>query len=152
MQISELLNNKHGPAPNEVISCGESEFVSAALGLMTDNNIGAVVVTRNGDVVGVYSERDVVKNCQKLGMDFRVCTLGEMMSSNVIKIRPDQSVDEALQLMRDNRIRHLPVLDNETMVGFLSLRDLMNAKLDYANKKAEVLKDQMLNIDKPLPM
>jgi CBS domain-containing protein len=85
-------------------------------------------------------------------MDFRVCTLGEMMSSDVIKIRSDQSIDEALHLMRHNRIRHLPVIDNETMVGFLSLRDLMNAKLDYANKKAEFLKDQLLNIDKPLPM
>jgi CBS domain-containing protein len=75
-----------------------------------------------------------------------------MMSADVIKVESGQSVDDALVLMRDNRIRHLPVIDDATMVGFLSMRDLMVAKLEQARETVEFLKDQVHSIDKPLPM
>ncbi len=152
MQIIEVLNSKQGSAPNKVISCAPSERVSNALKLLIDNNIGAVPIVSGEQVVGVYSERDVVKNCQQHGADFLGRSLQDMMSSNVIAVRPEQSLDEALMLMRDNSIRHLPVVDDNKMVGFLSVRDLMHAKLDYANKKAEFLKGQVNIMDKPLPM
>ena len=152
MQIIEILNTKQGSAPDKVISCEQSDQVRDALKLMIDNNIGALPVVSEEKVVGVYSERDVVRSCQQQGVDFLGYNLSDMMSANVITVRPDQSVDDALVLMRDNNIRHLPVIDNNKMVGFLSLRDLMNAKLDYANKTAEFLKDQVHIMDKPLPM
>ncbi len=152
MQIIEVLNSKRGSAPNKVISCTQSDLVSDALKLFIDNNIGAVPIISGEQVVGVYSERDVVKNCQQQGVNFLSRSLQDMMSSNVIAVRTDQSLDEALMLMRDNSIRHLPVVDENKMVGFLSVRDLMHAKLDYANKKAEFLKGQVNLMDKPLPM
>jgi CBS domain-containing protein len=153
MQISDILNNKLGSAPREVVTGIESDTVNSALKLMTEHNIGAIVIVREQEVVGVYSERDVVKNCQAQGIGFRDNTLGDMMSSNVIKVQPQQSVDEALALMRDHKIRHLPVVDEDNhMVGFLSLRDLIMAKLDYADKKAEFLKDQIHVLNSPLPM
>ncbi len=153
MQISEILNNKLGSAPSEVVTCIESDTVNNALKLMTDHNIGAIVITREEEVVGVYSERDVVKNCQTQGAAFGDNSLGDMMSSNVKTVQPQQSIDEALATMRDHKIRHLPVVDDDNhMVGFLSLRDLMMAKLDYADKKAEFLKDQIHVLNSPLPM
>ena len=152
MQIIEVLNSKRGSAPNKVVSCTQSDLVSDALKLFIDNNIGAVPIISGEQVVGVYSERDVVKNCQQQGVNFLSRSLQDMMSSNVIAVRTDQSLDEALMLMRDNSIRHLPVVDENKMVGFLSVRDLMHAKLDYANKKAEFLKGQVNLMDKPLPM
>ncbi len=152
MQIIEVLNTKHGSAPDKVVSCAPSDRVSDALKQLIDHNIGALPIVSAEQVVGVYSERDVVKSCQQQGADFRSRKLQDMMSSQVIVVRPDQSVDDALVLMRDNSIRHLPVVDDNKMVGFLSVRDLMHAKLDYANKKAEFLKDQVHIMDKPLPM
>lgn len=152
MQIIEVLNSKQESAPDKVVVCEQSEPVSTALKLMSDNNIGALPVVSGEKVVGVYSERDVINSCQQQSMDFRDSNLRDMMSANVITVHPEQSVDDALVLMRDNNIRHLPVIDDDKMVGFLSLRDLMNAKLDYAIKTAEFLKDQVHIIDKPLPM
>jgi CBS domain-containing protein len=153
MQISEVLSSKIGPSPDEIISCDVGDKVSDALRLMTNHNIGAVVVSENGHIAGVYSERDVIRNCQDENTNFRDSSLGDLMSSDVIKIRPEQTIEEALCLMRDHRIRHLPVVNNDDhMVGFLSLRDLMNAQLEYANKKAEFLKDQIHISNKPLPM
>ncbi len=152
MQISELLGAKQSSAPKEVVSCEESNKVIEAIRLMSEHNIGAVVITRGEEIVGVYSERDVVNNCNERDADFRDQALSELMSSNVIDVRPDQTIDDALLLMRDNSIRHLPVVDNKKMVGFLSLRDLMIAKLDHADRKAEFLTDQMHVMNKPLPM
>lgn len=152
MQIIEVLNSKQESAPSKVISCQQSDMVSDALKLLIDNNIGALPIVSGEQVVGVYSERDVVKSCQQHGADFLDRNLQDMMSSNVIAVRPDQSIDDALVLMRDNSIRHLPVVDDNKMVGFLSVRDLMHAKLDYANKTAEFLKEQVNIMDKPLPM
>ena len=152
MQIIEVLNSKRGSAPNKVVSCTQSDLVSDALKLLIDHNIGALPVVCGEQVVGVYSERDVVKSCYQQGGDFLSRSLQDMMSNDVVTVRPEQSLDDALVLMRDNSIRHLPVVDENKMVGFLSVRDLMHAKLDYANKKAEFLKGQVNIMDKPLPM
>ena len=151
--ISEILTSKSSLSPETLISCNKSEPASKAIALMVKNHIGAVLVKNDDDsVAGVYSERDVVKNCKENSTGFLNERLENVMSSNVIQIELDQSLDDALNLMQKHRIRHLPVVDGSQVKGFLSSRDLMASRLDYEHKKSELLKDQMHAINRPLPM
>ena len=152
MQLSELLVSKKCTAPDQVVTCSESDPASRAISLMADNQIGAIVVTRNESVVGVYSERDVVRNCRDNESGFSNRKIGQVMSTNVVTVGPDQDVDNALQLMRKHNIRHLPVIDGDVLVGLVSLRDLMVAKLEYEYLKSEFLKGQVNAANRPLPM
>jgi CBS domain-containing protein len=151
--ISEILTSKSSLSPETLISCKKSELASKAIELMVKNHIGAVLVKNDDDsIAGVYSERDVVKNCKENSTGFLNERLENVMSSNVIQIGLDESLDDALNLMRKHRIRHLPVVEGSQVKGFLSSRDLMASRLDYEHKKSELLKDQMHAINRPLPM
>ena len=152
MQLSELLVSKKCAAPDQVVTCSESDPARRAIDLMADNHIGAIVVTRDDKVVGVYSERDVVRNCRDNESGFADRRIGQLMSTNVVTVGPDQNIDSALQLMREHNIRHLPVIDGSEMVGLVSLRDLMVAKLEYEHQKTEFLKGQVNAANRPLPM
>ncbi len=152
MVISDMLNDKSVPHPDHIVTCGEDEPVRSAVAKMQENKIGAVVVKAGERVAGVFSERDVVRIVQNEDADVLGTKLGEVMTRDVISIAPDQTVDDALVLMKENNIRHLTVMNGDELVGFLSIRDLMLYKIDYVQRSAEFLKRQVHLQSKPLPM
>ena len=98
-----------------------------ALKLMADKEIGALLVLEGEDVVGIISERDYARKVtlkEKSSMDTPV---KEIMTSEVISLRPDQTIQECMSLMTDKRIRHLPVLEDERLVGIISIGDVVKA-------------------------
>lgn len=98
-----------------------------ALKLLADQDIGAVLVMEGDTVVGILSERDYARKVVLLGRASRDTPVREIMTSRVLYVRPEQSIDECMALMTDRHIRHLPVLDGDQVVGVISIGDVVKS-------------------------
>ena len=101
------------------------DTVLRALQLMAEHNIGALPVTENGKVVGVISERNYARKCVLKGRASVGTMVREIMNSPVTTVTPKQSVSECLSLITDRHLRHLPVLEDDQLVGLVSIGDLV---------------------------
>jgi len=97
-----------------------------AIRLLAEKNVGALPVVENGRLMGMFSERDYVRKVDLEGRYSRQTMVREIVSSPVISITPEQTIEEAMRLMTDKRIRHLPVLKNGQLAGMISIGDLVN--------------------------
>jgi CBS domain-containing protein len=97
-----------------------------AIQMMSDNNIGALVVMEADKLVGVVSERDYTRKVALRGKASRQTPVKEIMFSPAISVSPQHSVEECMRIMTDRRVRHLPVLENERVIGIISIGDLVN--------------------------
>jgi CBS domain-containing protein len=100
--------------------------VYEALEIMADKDIGAVLVMEDADLCGIFSERDYARKVILQGKASRETTVGEIMTSPPVVTTLDRSVDDCLRVMTDNRIRYLPVVSQEAVIGMLSIGDLVN--------------------------
>jgi CBS domain-containing protein len=120
--VSEILNQKG----STVYSINPGATVFEAIQLMADRNIGALLVTDGEKLVGVISERDYTRNVILKGKSSKQTAVREIISGKVISVSPNHSIEDCLRLMTDQRIRHLPVLDDGRIVGVVSIGDLVN--------------------------
>jgi len=100
-----------------------------AVCLMADKNVGALVVTERGKVVGIVSERDYARKIALMSRSSRDTLLRDIMSSPVMVVPPDRSAAECMALMTEHHIRHLPVMNGEQMLGLVSIGDLVKATI-----------------------
>ncbi len=121
--VQQILSAK----PREVWSVSPSQSVYEALELMAQKDIGAVLVLENNKVIGIFSERDYARKVILKGKSSRETTVGELMTRDVLYIRPDQSLEECMALMTDKRIRHLPVIQNDKLIGIVTIGDVVKA-------------------------
>jgi len=124
--IAQILKLKG----NAVWSVAPDARVYDALALMAEKNVGALVVLENEEVVGFFSERDHARKVDLDGRCSQKATVRQVMSTTICYVTPETSVDEAMAIMTDKRCRHLPVLENEQLVGLASIGDLVKASLD----------------------
>ncbi|HXH65089.1 MAG TPA: CBS domain-containing protein [Mariprofundaceae bacterium] len=103
----------------------EGSSALEAARLMTDKFIGSVVVTSHSRVVGIFTERELMMQVVGKDRDPAQVRVGDVMHTDHLKVRPDASCDEALQLMKQQRSRHLLVFDGDRFIGLLSLRDIV---------------------------
>ena len=130
--IREVLERKGGTVLT--IQCQAS--VLEAIGSMSQANIGAIVVERDGQPVGIFTERDYLRKIALEGRSSRETPVDEVMSSPLITVAPEESTRTAMETMTERRCRHLVVIDGEEMVGIVSLGDLVKHML--VEKQAEV--------------
>lgn len=137
MTISAILQNKG----SDIISVSSAAIVSEAVALLAEKRIGALPVIDDGKVVGIFSERDVVYSVAKLGAAALEQSVGEIMTSPALTVAPDHDVMAGLSLMTRRRIRHLPVVEGETVLGFISIGDLVKFRIDKIEAEASAMRD-----------
>lgn len=120
--VYDILHNKTG----EIWTTRPEDSVYDAIRLMGEKNIGALVVMDNGEIVGVLSERDYSRKVVLQGRTSRDTQVGEIISRPAITVGSKDAIEKCMQLMTGNRIRHLPVVDDGTLVGLISIGDLVS--------------------------
>ncbi len=123
--VSELLQAKG----HEVWSVTPDTSVYDSLKLMADKNVGALLVLDADKVVGVFSERDYARKVILKGKSSKELSVEEIMSAEVVSVNPSQSIEECMALMTNKRIRHLPVLEGNRLVGIISIGDVVKATI-----------------------
>jgi CBS domain-containing protein len=126
MRISDVLRRKG----SEVATIGRSATVGQLVVTLGERNIGAAVVADHDGVVGIVSERDVVRRLRDLGADLLSATVEQIMTANVFTCTPDDTVDLLAQVMTERRIRHVPVLRDGELVGIVSIGDVVKTRMD----------------------
>lgn len=126
--LKQILNEKKY---QEIISISPDKLVYEALGIMAEYRIGALAVMEDGRLVGIFSERDYAREVALKNKSSRTTNIREVMTSKLIYAQASDLADSAMNTMSDKRIRHLPVMDGEKMVGMLSIGDLVKATIEY---------------------
>lgn len=110
---------------NEVFTISPNITVFDALKILAEKNIGALIVTENDKVVGIFSERDYARKIILKGKSSIVTTVSELMTTDVLYVSPADSIDDCMDLMSDNHIRHIPVIEEEKLVAVISIGDVV---------------------------
>ena len=124
---------------HDVWSIGPEASVYDAMEMMADKDIGALVVMEGDSLVGVFSERDYARKVMLQGRSSRDTKIKEIMTSRVAYARADQSVEECMSMMTEKRIRHLPIMDGDKLLGFISIGDLVKAIIEEQQHVIEQL-------------
>lgn len=133
--VQSLLQRKN---PN-VWSIDPDEPVLEAIRLMADHGIGAILVMKEMELVGILSERDYARKVVLLGRSSSETPVWQIMSAPVQTVSPAQTVDDCMRVMTDRRIRHLPVVQGGRVVGMLSIGDLVKSVIDEQRQTIEQL-------------
>ena len=139
MQISQLLRHKG----HEVATIDGSETVRAALTVLAERGVGALVVSPDGRrVEGIVSERDVARGLHNRGAALLADPVSSLMTADVHTCRPEARVTDLAQMMTDHRVRHVPVVDEDgLLVGIVSIGDVVKARLDELEDERRQLVD-----------
>jgi CBS domain-containing protein len=125
MQISDILRHKG----SSVVTIAPTASVTELLAKLAEHNIGALVVTRDNDVVGIVSERDVVRRLNDPGREVLDGEVSNIMTSGVISCRTRDSVDSVAEQMTESRIRHMPVIEQQRLVGIVTIGDVVLSRI-----------------------
>src|SRR5438094_6784624 len=110
-----------------VISCDHQLYAIEGQEVMADNNVGALLVVEGERLVGHFSERDYARKVILKGKSSKDTPVREIMSSHVLYVRPEQTIEDCMALMTDKRVRHLPVMEEGRVVGVISIGDVVKA-------------------------
>jgi CBS domain-containing protein len=135
MRIADVLRNKGA----SVATITPETSVSGLLTELTVHNIGAMVVMSPDGLVGIVSERDVVRKLHELGAEILRRPVSEIMTTLVATCAPSDSVDSLSALMTTNRVRHVPVMDNGRLAGIVSIGDVVKTRMEELEAKHEQL-------------
>jgi CBS domain-containing protein len=136
MTIQAVLGGKG----HEIVSVTAETSVRDAVALLDARRIGAMPVIRDGAVAGIFSERDVIRGLAEQGAASLDRMVGEVMTAPAITVRQADSVLAALSLMTQRRVRHLPVVDGDGVIGFVSIGDLVKYRIEQIEAEAQAMR------------
>jgi CBS domain-containing protein len=135
MTVNQILAKKG----KEVYSVLPSITVYEALVSMSEKNIGAILVVENDVLKGILSERDYARKIALKHKSSKETLVHEIMASNVITVKPNDNLDYCMELMYTKKIRHLPVLENEAIIGIISIGDVVKSIIDLQKETIQYL-------------
>ena len=138
LTVRQLLSGK---PQNTVYSVRPDQMVIEALDLMAGKNIGAVLVMEGDHLAGIFSERDIVYGVAQHGSAFLSKTVADTMTTPAITVAPDTAIMSALSLMTKRRIRHLPVIEENRLIGFVSIGDLVKHRIEKIESEAAAMRE-----------
>ena len=142
MKIYDTIRDVLKRKGQDVWSITPKASVYQAIDMMAQKHVGALLVIAGGDsLIGVVSERDYARKVVLRGRSSKETNVEEIMTSPVICVEPHQGVDECMRIMTDNRIRHLPVVQNQKVIGIVSIGDLVNWIISAQQHTIEQLQD-----------
>ena len=137
MTISAILANHH----HAVLTASPHESVGDVVARLAEKRIGALPVVDGTSVIGKFSERDIVYGVAKHGPNFLTKAVADTMTAPAICVTPDTALLSALSLMTKRRIRHLPVITDDALVGFVSIGDLVKHRIEKIEAEAAAMRD-----------
>lgn len=135
MKVSQILNSKG----HDVYSVTSDYTVFDALKVMGEKNIGALPIIEEGELKGIFSERDYARKIVLHNKSSHDTLVKDIMTANVITVSPDDTIDQCMELMSNRRIRHLPVVNEGKVVGLLSISDLVKVIIERQKETIEHL-------------
>ena len=136
MTIGRLIEGRDAA----ILTCETAMSVREAIAILAERRIGAMPVLEDGTVTGIFSERDVIYRLHDEGPALFDRSVGEVMTGPAVTVDPSTQVLSALSLMTRRRVRHLPVIVDGQMVGFVSIGDLVKYRIDRIESEAEALR------------
>ena len=133
--ISQFLEQSKRP----VYSVGPNATVREALEIMAQHNIGALLVIDGQTLEGIFSERDYARKVVLKGKSSSDAKVSEIMTSKIITINTKHTIDQCMQIMTDNHIRHLPIVNDENVMGLISIGDVVREMIAYQKSMIEQL-------------
>jgi CBS domain-containing protein len=136
-RVKEILDDKGG----DVLQIEGDASVLEAVKRMVDAGVGSLLVTDEGEIAGIFTERDYLRRMTLEDRDAKETPVREVMSSPLVAVTPETAVDECMAMMTDRRIRHLPVVDEGNVVGVVSIGDLVKFKSKQQSFEIKYLTD-----------
>lgn len=137
MKVKDILDKKG----TDIYSVGPDESVLEAISKMAELNIGALVVTENESLVGIISERDYRNKIILKGRTSADTSVSQIMVDEVVFVKPTDNINLCMQLMTNKKIRHLPVLENDSLVGVISIGDVVKAVIESQKNEIDSLRN-----------
>lgn len=138
MTLQDLLRIKGN---GEILRIKSNASIAASALAMTENGIGSLIVeSEKGDIVGIISERDIVGGLGPHGADLSDVPVSELMTADLIRCKPDDTVMKAMAMMTDRRVRHLPVFEGPNLLGVVSIGDLVKCRIEEVQAEAEAMR------------
>lgn len=138
MKIRQILQSKK---VDTIYSVTSNTTVYDALVLMSERNIGAVLVIDDGNLSGIFSERDYARKIVLKGLHSDSTTVQDVMTSKLITIDIEQKLEEAMQIMSDKHIRHLPVFEGDKLIGIISINDVVSVIINEQKSRIASLEN-----------
>ena len=135
MATVKQLIDKKGDGTNYAVACNDQ--VITALKIMAEADVGAIMVTEDDKVVGIFTERDYAHKGELQGLSAKSTPVRNLMTEQMMAVTPETSIDQCMKLMKQYRIRHLPVVEENTMIGMVSMRDVVDTLL--ADRESEII-------------
>jgi CBS domain-containing protein len=141
--VRDLLKKISSP----IVLVTPNDTVYRALQLMAENNVGAVMICDGGQMLGIFTERDYCRKIILMGRSSLNTPIQEIMTKKPITVKPQNTPEECIELMTKYHIRHLPVEDNDKLVGVVSMRDVMEMLISSKQSRIEQLESYILGND-----
>ena len=139
--VKQVMSKKTDGA-NYAVDCDDTVF--KALEIMAQANISAVMVTDGDKIVGIFTERDYSRKCELKGLSAKNTSVRILMTEQMFTVSPDTSMDQCMGLMTQHHIRHLPVIEDDKMVGMVSMRDVVDVLISERESTIKGLENYIL--------
>ncbi len=133
--VQEILQKKG----TGVLTIDPSSTVFDAIARMVDHNVGSILITKNGEIEGIFTERDYLRQIVLEGRSSKTTRIEEVMTSDVVWVDPSYTADECMALMTENKCRHLPVLEDGELAGIISIGDCVKQVSRKARSRVDEL-------------